>query len=177
MTNETSALTKTVLAVVLIAVVLVIGIYINSTIELAVDADGTAVAVVNESVTSSESAGLSATLAGGLTRNGACGTITQVLNGTVDHTNIEVANFTQTGCTVVNASTMVGWHTALLFTYPYTYSAGTAASNASGEGVTALSNGTPWLTIVVIIAFAMIVLGFLTSGFRGAGENRGQLTY
>lgn len=41
----------------------------------------------------------------------------------------------------------------------------TAASNAAGSVVTALSNGTPWITILVVVGFAVIVLGMLTSGF------------
>ena len=43
------------------------------------------------------------------------------------------------------------------------------ASNAAGDAVTALSNGTPWLTILVVVGFAVIVLGMLTSGFNQAG--------
>jgi len=44
-----------------------------------------------------------------------------------------------------------------------------AAYNAAGEAVTALGNGTPWLTILVVVGFAVIVLGMLTSGFSEAG--------
>jgi len=45
----------------------------------------------------------------------------------------------------------------------------TVASNAAGSAVTALSNGTPWLTILVVVGFAVIVLGMLTSGFGESG--------
>jgi len=44
----------------------------------------------------------------------------------------------------------------------------TVSSNAAGSAVTALSNGTPWLTILVVVGFAVIVLGMLTSGFSDA---------
>ena len=48
--------------------------------------------------------------------------------------------------------------------------AGTAPVNAAGDAVTALSNGTPWLTILVVVGFAVIVLGMLTSGFSEAAS-------
>ena len=172
MTDETKALTNTVLAVVLIAVVLVMGIYINSTIELAVDADNTAGAAVNESITPTD-AGVN--LAAASLRNGACGTVTYVGNGTIGP-EISSGNYTITGCSVVN-TTSEFTDTAWVISYPYTYSADTAASNASADAVAALGNGTPWLTIVVVIAFAVIVLGFLLSGFKGANASEGQLTY
>jgi len=43
-----------------------------------------------------------------------------------------------------------------------------AAPVAAGDAVTALGNGTPWLTILVVVGFAVIVLGMLTSGFSQA---------
>lgn len=44
----------------------------------------------------------------------------------------------------------------------------TAASNAAGEVVTSLGSGTPWITILVVVGFAVIVLGMLTSGFKNS---------
>ena len=46
----------------------------------------------------------------------------------------------------------------------------TVASNAAGSLVTALSGGTSWITILVVVGFAVIVLGMLSSGLgRAAG--------
>ena len=50
----------------------------------------------------------------------------------------------------------------------------TSASNAAGSLVTALSGGTAWITILVVVGFAVIVLGMLSSGLgRAAGSSEG----
>ena len=45
----------------------------------------------------------------------------------------------------------------------------TIASNAAGTLVTALAGGSAWITILVVVGFAVIVLGMLTSGLGRAG--------
>ena len=132
----------------------------------------TAGTVVNESVTSSKTAGLSATLAKSTLNDVSCGAITQVLNGTVDGKVIALGNFTQTGCTVVNASSMATWHTALLFSYPYTYSADTSASNITDALNTTLNNNTAIAGIVLTIALVGIVLSILIGVFVLVGRRR-----
>jgi hypothetical protein len=105
-------------------------------------------------------------------RNGVCGTITTVLN-TTNNVVITAGNYTQVGCVVTNKTNDLTLGQTWFFTYPYTYSAGSAASNAAGSSVSALSNGTPWLTIIVVVSFAVIVLGMLTAGFnRGSTPNQ-----
>ena len=47
---------------------------------------------------------------------------------------------------------------------------GSAAQNAANDLVTALSGGTAWITILVVVGFAVIVLGMLTSGLGRAAE-------
>ena len=121
----------------------------------------TAGTVVNESVTSSKTAGLSATLSKSSLRDGACGTITQFLNGTVDGTVIAVGNFTQTGCSVVNKSSMATWHTALLFSYPYTYSKDNSATDVMNDTTSSVAGVTEWFDIFIVIG-AMVVLILLT---------------
>lgn len=132
----------------------------------------TAGSAVNESVTSSKTAGLHATLSANGLNDGSCGTITKVLNGTVDGTNIGLANFTQTGCTINNASSMATWHTALLFSYPYTYSADTVASNITTDLNTNLSNNTSIAGIVLTISLVGIVLTVLIGVFVLVGRRR-----
>ena len=143
--------------------------------------DLTAGTSVNESVTSSPTAGLSATLDADALTNGVCGTITQVLNGTAEVTEIALGNFTQTGCTVVNASSMVTFNTTLLFSYPYTYSADNTATNVMDDTVNGISGVTDWFAIFIVIS-AMVVLILLTviiitairSSGMIAGESSGQ---
>lgn len=48
-----------------------------------------------------------------------------------------------------------------------------AAQNAANDLVTALSGGTAWITILVVVGFAVIVLGMLTSGLGRAAESAG----
>ena len=166
MAEELKAMSATILSIVVIAVVLVIGIYINATMETITDTDGTAVTVVNESITT-PTVIAPQTLSAEALRNGACGTITAVYNGTgAGGILVPATNYTQTGCSIVNKSTNVIWGTTWLINYPYTFSNDSTASLAAAGGVTALSNGTPWLTIIIVVAFAAIVLGFLMSGFN-----------
>lgn len=49
----------------------------------------------------------------------------------------------------------------------------TAASNASGSLVTALSGGSAWITILVVVGFAVIVLGMLSEGLGKAASGVG----
>ena len=50
---------------------------------------------------------------------------------------------------------------------------GSSAQNAANDLVTALSGGTAWITILVVVGFAVIVLGMLTSGLGRAAEGAG----
>jgi uncharacterized membrane protein len=138
--------------------------------------DTTSATTINESVASSKTAGLSATLTKSLLRDGSCGTITQVLNGTVDRTVIHVNNFTQAGCVITNASTMFPWHTALLFSYPYTWSAGNDATRTMNDTVQGLVGVTDWFAIFITIG-AMVVLILLVTiiivSIRGTGMMAG----
>jgi uncharacterized membrane protein YjgN (DUF898 family) len=51
--------------------------------------------------------------------------------------------------------------------------AGSSAQNAANDLVTALSGGTAWITILVVVGFATIVLGMLTSGLGTASQGAG----
>ena len=48
-----------------------------------------------------------------------------------------------------------------------------SAQNAANDLVTALSGGTAWITILVVVGFATIVLGMLTSGLGTAATGSG----
>jgi hypothetical protein len=55
--------------------------------------------------------------------------------------------------------------------------AGSAAKNAAAAVVTALSTGTSWISILVVVGFATIILTMLTSGLGGAAETAGTPYY
>jgi len=75
------------------------------------------------------------------------------------------------GIVVVSVTLVIGIYilAQIQTTLLTTAGVSTVASNAAGSAVTALSNGTPWLTILVVVGFAVIVLGMLTSGFGESG--------
>ena len=53
----------------------------------------------------------------------------------------------------------------------------TNASNAAGAVVTALSTGTSWISILVVVGFATIILTMLTSGLGAAASETGTPYY
>jgi len=48
-----------------------------------------------------------------------------------------------------------------------------AEANAASDLVDALSAGTPWITILVVVGFSVIVLGMLIGGLGRASEGSG----
>jgi len=55
--------------------------------------------------------------------------------------------------------------------------ADSAAQNAAEEVVTALSTGTSWISILVVVGFATIILTMLTSGLGSAAAEAGTPYY
>ena len=53
----------------------------------------------------------------------------------------------------------------------------TNASTAAGTVVTALSTGTSWISILVVVGFATIILTMLTSGLGAAASEAGTPYY
>ncbi|MCK9430219.1 MAG: hypothetical protein M0R17_09470 [Candidatus Omnitrophica bacterium] len=52
-----------------------------------------------------------------------------------------------------------------------------AAQNAAEAVVSALSTGTSWISILVVVGFATIILTMLTSGLGSAAESAGTPYY
>jgi len=48
--------------------------------------------------------------------------------------------------------------------YDYTFTNESTSSTASGNLVTSLAGGNSWITILVVVGFAVIVLGMLSEG-------------
>ena len=55
--------------------------------------------------------------------------------------------------------------------------AGSAAANAADDVVEALATGTSWISILVVVGFATIILTMLTSGLGQAAESSGTPYY
>ena len=116
-----------VLTILIVGMVLGIGVYVLAEVggNLYLSTAGTN---TNESADFGASNTTSVTLAASLLRTGACGTITQVRNGTLGAI-ISSGNYSQTGCALTN-STSTFADTDWLVTYPYTYDADTEASKS-----------------------------------------------
>ena len=54
---------------------------------------------------------------------------------------------------------------------------GSSAQNAANSVVTALSTGTSWISILVVVGFATIILTMLTSGLGAAASEAGTPYY
>lgn len=165
-----------ILAVLILGLTLVIGIFILANLQsgLRTDANGN---FVNETLITVTETGESITGAS-LFNCAISGTIiaTNATSGTV----IPASNYTISGCLIRYSSpgnsqgfNNSNWNVS----GSYTYRADNAATNASGQSVTSLSNGTPWLTIIIIVAFAVIVLGLLSGGLRKAAEGEASPIY
>lgn len=165
-------MSKFIIGIVIIGITLCIGIFISATLEYNFSAPGTTGSYANESVTRTTT--LSTLVASNLL-DGQCGAATKILNGSSGVVNIVIAgNFTQSGCTLTNVTDMEGYGSTIRVSYPFTYTAGTASSNAAGSLVTSLAGGSAWITILVVVGFAVIVLGMLSSGLgRAAGGGIG----
>jgi preprotein translocase subunit SecG len=120
----------------------------------------TAGTVANETVTTPTSASGS-TLAKASLRDGACGTITSILNGTTGNVPIGLGNFTQTGCKIVNTTSMATYGTSIRVSYPYTYSADNLATGVMNDTTSSVAGVTDWFDIFIVIT-AMVVLILLT---------------
>jgi len=72
------------------------------------------------------------------------------------------------GIVIVGVTLVIGIYVAA--TIAGTMTDGSAAQNASNSLVTALAGGSAWITILVVVGFAVIVLGMLSEGLgRAAG--------
>ena len=147
----------------------------------------TSVSVVNESITFSV-LNANITLDGGSARDGVCGTITEVWNGTATNefgvvATAGVGNITQIGCNLINATALSTFcETGSCYaSYPYTWSADNEATDVMNETTFAIANVTDWFAIFIVIT-AMLVLILLTviiitairgSGMMGGGDSTG----
>jgi hypothetical protein len=72
------------------------------------------------------------------------------------------------GIVIVGVTLVIGIYVSA--TIANTMEDGSSAQNAANDLVTALAGGSAWITILVVVGFAVIVLGMLSEGLgRAAG--------
>lgn len=173
--KEEFNLQKFIIMVVIIGTVLVIGIYITSSMQTVMFTKGVSVSMVNESLAKPTMSGITLTT-GASARDGACGTVTNIINGT-DGIIITLGHITQTGCIIKNTTSTENYTTNWLYSYSYTFTNDTVSSNAALNVTTALGTGTSWISILVVVGFATIILTMLTSGLGNAARETGGQPY
>ena len=77
------------------------------------------------------------------------------------------------GVVIVSVTLIVGVY--ILATIQGTFTANTISYNAAGTALTALNGGTSWLTILVVVGFAVLVLVMLNKGLGGAASGNAQV--
>jgi len=154
-----------VLAIILVGALLAVGIMVISSFQDTTYLN-TAANVVNETLGRASTAGI--TLATGANaRNGACGSIVQMLNSTSGNVNIELTDIIQTGCIVKNA-TAWNYTATIRYSYPYTFDNATLVTNTLGSTNTSLSGlASTWIPIIIVVIAAGIVLSILLGAFAG----------
>jgi hypothetical protein len=177
--NEAFNLQKFIISIVIIGIVLVVGIYITSEIEGVTKVENTAGSVTNETVTFGD-VNAAQTLNVATLEDVSCSAVTFVANATATGATLAVGNVTLTSdCTLLNASAInVDPAASTVFvSYTFTYTASTDASNSADDVVNALATGTSWISILVVVGFAVIVLTMLTSGLGATANRREEIPY
>jgi len=75
------------------------------------------------------------------------------------------------GIVIVGVTLVIGIYVSA--TIAGTMTAGSAAQNSANTLVTALAGGSAWITILVVVGFAVIVLGMLSEGLGRAASGAG----
>ena len=162
-------LQRFIISVVIIGVVLVVGIYITDSIGQVSKATNTAGSVTNESAYVNITG---YTLALSTSAEDFASPSVTAVFANVSGTPYLVppANYTLTGNVLTNATEVpnAAEYNDASVSYTYTYTADTDASDAADDVVAALATGTSWISILVVVGFAVIILTMLTSGLGSA---------
>ena len=160
-----------VMAIILIGALVCIGIGVLSAFQDTTYTAGTSDYVVNESLLQAATGGITLTT-GASTRNGVCGAIDHIINGTSGAgANIGLGNITQVGCVVTNATEWAlwgNWTASVRYSYPYTFDNATTSTNAIISANTSLSAlATAWIPIIIVVICAGLILSILLGAFSG----------
>jgi len=167
-----------VLMILLVAVTLVVGVYILQTLS-STFTTYPAVAVNNETLSNFTVAGVA--VAGATANQFANPVVILVTNFTGGNTVIPANNYTITSAGLFKATAGSPFlNQKVNVSYTYTYTLPTAQGNASDTAASALNTGTSWVSIWVVVGFAVIVLILLNKGLGGSasgatGEQNGPL--
>jgi hypothetical protein len=159
-----------VLAVVLVAMLVIVGLVLFTQLNASLDTDNTAATSVNESLARPTTAGITLATGAGA-KNGVCGEITAVYN-TTNNVLIAAGNYSQSGCTVTNLTSDNTLGATWKYNYPYTYSLETAASNASNTSITQFATYPALIGLVGTVIFLGIVIGVLVMSFLFNRQNK-----
>lgn len=166
-------LQKFIISIVIVGLTLVLGIYINETLGSNLDAPNTPVTVVNESTYINRTGD---TLSGANAFEFGNAVVITAINGS-SGAIIQPGNYSLNPTTgvLINASA-IAWNNVNI-TWSYTFTNSTVSSEAAADVVSALSTGTSWISILVVVGFATIILTMLTSGLGAAARNDNAVPY
>jgi hypothetical protein len=140
----------------------IVALYLLGALGNSMQVPDTAGAYTNASMAKPTTAGI--TLGAASLEDGSCGAITAIYNGT-GGIAIGLGNVTQTGCLVKNATATTTYGATWLVSYPYTYTAESAASNATNDTVDQFTSYPALIGLIGTIIFLGIVIGVLVASF------------
>ena len=163
---------KFIISVVIIGIVLVVGIYVTDLIGDTVKDTNTAASIINETGAYADTAGY--TLALATAEDFASPVLTAAWNATDDgagsyNLSIALTDFAVSSDGVVTNAT-VREYSSVSLSYTYSYTATNDVSDAASDVVDALATGTSWISILVVVGFAVLILTMLTSGLGSAAR-------
>ena len=150
-----------VLALILVAILVIIGIYMFTSISVATVPAGSSRWGINETLTVSTDG---TRMAGATVLGSTCGTITEVFN--VTGSPINSGNYTQTNCVIQNLTKIHGG--SWMVNYPYS----SPTTTASRSTITNFSQYPALVGLVGTIIFLGIVIGVLVASFVFGGKNK-----
>ncbi len=174
-------LQKFVISVVIVGISLVIGIYITSSLGTTFMDTDYPVSVLNETL-SANITQASQTVSGATSLNFAAFTVSQLLvkNNSNSWVVVPSTNYTvvSTGTISLISNPKAEYNnTNAKVTYSYTFTNSTSSSTAADNVTNALATGTSWISILVVVGFATIILSLLTSGLGTVAREQGAVPY
>lgn len=172
-------LQKFIISIVLVGVILVVGIFILATLSTSFKVDVTS-AGTNTNETLTAVSNVTASSFAILTTDASSGCVVSTVENASNGAVLTSDNYTlPSSCTILAASdsSCLNYDWNVTYTYSYVTATATDSSNASDSMVTALSYGTSWISILVVVGFAVIVLSMLTNGLGAASREEEQVPY
>lgn len=166
------SLQQFITGLVIVGISLIVGIFIVDSIGSAIERTGTITGTItNETLTAVDNI-TNSTFSIKVSHSDATCNLLAVLNAT-DGTVIEGAgNYTyySSACALIlqDDSPYIGEDIDVTYSYSYTTTLNSDATEAATDVVSALATGTSWLSILIVVGFAVIVLSMLTSGLEQA---------